>query len=288
MANINKQIWLDILLEKFYANGSFLARSRDLSSFVEFNTLHFAEAGADPKVLIDNASFPVATSQRTDTPHEITLKTFDTENTVVRNVEAMEAAYDKMASVVRGHKNALLEKSIGFAAHAWSPQANATDTPVWAADKAANKNGYKAVSFDMLYDMAAQFMALNVPADSLVAVLHPIMMADLQKENAKAYKELLDSRKIAGMFDLHISTATAKYNGTTGAKTAYGAEAADTDAISALFYCDKEVARADGDAEMFYVEKSPTERGDIVGFQKRFIAAPMRGKYIASIYCPKA
>ena len=139
----------------------------------------------------------------------------------------------------------------------------------------------------MLYDMAAHFQAEDVPADSLVMVLHPYMLADLYKEDAKMYKDMFATRKLAG-FDWYLSSATAKYNGTSGEKTAYGAVAADTDAVSALFYCDQEVARAMGSVEMFYKEKSPEQRGDIVGFQQRFIAAPMRGKYIGAIYCPKA
>ena len=274
-------------MEGFIPAGAFLGRSRDLSAFVEANKLHFAEAGADPKVLVDNASFPVGTSQRTDTPKEIVLKTFDTENTVVRNVEEMESSYDKMQSVIRSHRQALYKKCVGFAAHAWAPQSNTASTPVWATDGATNKFGFKAVSFDMLFDMAAHFQSEDVPADSLVMVLHPYMLADLYKEDARQYKDMFATRKLAG-FDWFVSTATARYNGTTGAKTAYGAEAAATDAISALFYCDQEVARAQGDVEMFYTEKSPEQRGDTVGFQQRFTAAPMRGKYIGAIYCPKA
>ena len=120
MAGVNKEIWTDVLLEGFIPDGAFLGRSRDLSEFVDYNTLHFAEAGADPKVLVDNLSFPVATSQRTDTPKEITLKTFDTENTVVRNIEEIESSYKKMESVIRSHRNALYKKCVGFAAHAWA------------------------------------------------------------------------------------------------------------------------------------------------------------------------
>ena len=287
MAGVNKEIWTDVLLEGFIPDGAFLGRSRDLSEFVDYNTLHFAEAGADPKVLVNNTSFPVGTSQREDTPKEITLQTFDTENTVVRNIEEIESSYKKMESVIRSHRNALYKKCVGFAAHAWAPQANAAATPVWAAEGAANKYGYKSVTFDMLYDMAAHFQSEDVPADSLVMVLHPYMLADLYKADAKQYKDMFATRKLAG-FDWYVSTATAKYNGTSGEKTAYGAVAADTDAVSALFYCDQEVARAMGSVEMFYKEKSPEQRGDIVGFQQRFIAAPMRGKYIGAIYCPKA
>lgn len=42
--------------------------------------------------------------------------------------------------------------------------------------------------------------------------------------------------------------------------------------------------RADGDIEVFAKYKDPGERGDVIGFQKRFTALPIRKKYQAVIY----
>ena len=42
--------------------------------------------------------------------------------------------------------------------------------------------------------------------------------------------------------------------------------------------------RADGDIEVFAKYKDPGERGDVIGFQKRFTALSIRGKYHAAIY----
>ncbi len=41
--------------------------------------------------------------------------------------------------------------------------------------------------------------------------------------------------------------------------------------------------KCDGDYEMFYTEKDVRERGDIIGFEKRFIAMPIRNKAIGAI-----
>ena len=89
MAGLQKEIWTDILLEQFYPQNSFIAEARDMSSLVEYNTINLAEVGANPSVLIDNSSYPIAVTSRTDLPKTLALKTLDTTSTVVRNVEAM-------------------------------------------------------------------------------------------------------------------------------------------------------------------------------------------------------
>ena len=53
-------------------------------------------------------------------------------------------------------------------------------------------------------------------------------------------------------------------------------------------YINTEVMRAGGTADMFTKEKDPTVRGDVVGFEHRFTALPIRGKYIGAIYSAKA
>lgn len=116
-AGIAKEIWTDILMEGFYPKDDFLSWSRDMSELVEYNTLNLAEAGADPNLLIDNAVYPIAAATRTDVPKTITLRTLDTDSTIVRNLEKKETAYNKMESVVRAHRNTLRKGAIQLAAH---------------------------------------------------------------------------------------------------------------------------------------------------------------------------
>ncbi|ROT17454.1 hypothetical protein EEL52_13815 [Muribaculaceae bacterium Isolate-113 (HZI)] len=51
---------------------------------------------------------------------------------------------------------------------------------------------------------------------------------------------------------------------------------------SVAFYA-KEVMKADGDIYMYKSEDDPKERGTIVGFDKRFVALPIRNKGIGAI-----
>lgn len=285
---IEKQIWISMLMEGFYPNRSFLTRSVDMTAMVEYNKINLAEAGVAPDVLVDNTDYPIETAQRDDIPLELPLHTFDTNNTVVRNVEAMEMAYDKMESVVRQHRNVLQAKTAAYAANSWAPQQQKDLTPVMATSGTGkNRQGLTPLSFDDVLAMDAWFRSQDIDPSTMVAVLNPYHLADLMAEDMKLYKEMLTGNKLFG-FDLYTFSQLPYYNATTGQKVAFGTSAADTDTQCSLFYCANEVMRADGDIEVFARYKDPEQRGDLIGFQKRFTALPIRNKYQAAIYSAKS
>ena len=285
---IEKQIWISMLMEGFYPNRSFLTRSVDMTAMVEYNKINLAEAGVAPDVLVDNTDYPIETAQRDDIPLELPLHTFDTKNTVVRNVEAMELAYDKMESVVRQHRNVLQAKTAAYAANSWAPQQQKDLTPVMATSGTGkNRQGLTPLSSDDVLAMDAWFRSKDIDPSTMVAVLNPYHLADLMAEDMKLYKEMLAGNKLFG-FDLYTFSQLPYYNATTGQKVAFGTSAADPDTQCSLFYCANEVMRADGDIEVFARYKDPEQRGDLIGFQKRFTALPIRNKYQASIYSAKS
>ena len=97
---------------------------------------------------------------------------------------------------------------------------------------------------------------------------------------------MLSGNKLFG-FALYTFSQLPYYNATTGQKVAFGTATSDTDTQCSLFYCANEVMRADGDIEVFARYKDPEQRGDLIGFQKRFTALPIRNKYQAAIYSAK-
>lgn len=285
MVGVNKEIWIPEIMEGFYPDNSFLSKSRDLSAFVENDVINIAEAGVDPTVLWNNAVWPIPINQRTDTNNAFTLGTLDSENTLVRNVEAMEAAYDKMASVAGQHRKAIMKAAAQRAAYAYAPaDDDADDHPVFGTS-GATVNGRSAIKFNDIIDLADKFNGNHWDGERIL-LLHSTLAAQLRKEDVTLYKSLI--AQTANGFDLYgfttfIYNYTAVYNSATGVKTAFGAAAAGTDSLSATAYLADEVFRADGSVDMFLREKDPEQRGDIIGFQKRFLAGSMRGKAHASI-----
>jgi len=286
-AGIAKEIWTDILLEGFYPSSNFLSEARDMSELVEFNTINLAEAGAGPSVLIDNSSYPITVTSRTDLPKTLPLKTLDTTSTVVRNIEKKESSYDKMSSVIYGHKQELLRTACKLAAWNYAPASDATLTPVIAATGALT-NGYRKMLFDDLLTLIVRLNNADVPEDGRILVLNPRHEADLIAQDLALYKSAIVSGTLFGM-KLYRTSATPIYNATNGAKCAFGAAAVPaSDTFSSFFFQKDEVMKAMGDTEMFVKYNDPDNKGDVLNFQMRFVALSLRAKGFGAIYSPRS
>ena len=267
---LNKEVWVSQILEGFYPDDSFLKRVVDYSQFVENNKLHVASAGIDPKVLINNTTYPINVVGRDDDDNVITLDKFETENTLVRRPEALEYSYDKLESVIRQHR-ATLGKSIAMkAAHAFAPDKDTTDTPL-VVTTGETANGRKRLRLVDILTLKERFDDAEIPLEDRYIVLHPKHITDLLLEDTKLFKEITNIRegepfKFAG-FGFYSFSQMPVYR-------------LAEDSIA--FYA-KEVMKADGNIYMYSTEDDPKERATIVGFDKRFVALSMRGKGIGAI-----
>jgi hypothetical protein len=275
-AGLLKEIWIGKLMENFYPDGSWLLESEDMTAFVENNTINLADCGIDPVVLVNNTTYPIAISEREDGALTLPLDYFDTENTVVRNATAIQLAYNKLESVVRQHRNALYKKNLQKACHAYGPSANGANKPVLEIG---------ASIIDTIIDAQKAFDDLEVPMDGRILVLSPLHKSMLKKEDKDLFKDIFGQKGSGELYGFKVftTTVTPVYDGTTKAKKSFGAASAGTDLKSSLFYSKYEVMRAEGTYDMFSRMKDPEARGDIIGFQKRFLGMPIRDKYIGAI-----
>jgi hypothetical protein len=290
-AGLLKEIWISRLMEKFYPTAAWLARAQDFSGNVEFNTINLAEIGADPQVLVNNTTYPVPFADRADVPLTLPLDYYDTEGTVVRNAEQQQLAYNKMDTVISQHGKALGAAQSKKAAWNFAPQANSAFTPVLAtlgnAKVAYAANARLPFSFRNIIGAATSLDAVDAPTDGRVLVLSPTHKQDLLNEDVNLFKGFTDykSGQIGQLygFDIFVSSQTPTYNNTNNTKNAFGAAPAGTDAVSSFFFVDTEVMRAQGTMDMFSRLRDPEARGDIIGFQQRFVALSIRGKLQGAI-----
>lgn len=288
MATLEKEIWINQLMENFYPNSSFLKYARDFSALVDYNAINMAEAGADPKVLINNTTYPIKVTQRVDTPLRIELDKFETENTLVRRSDAIEYSYDQLESVLMGHRNTLRAKTAMKAAHAYAPQEDGTYTPVIQTTGAA-ANGRKRLQIDDILLLKERYDNAMIPLEGRYLVLNPSHVTDLILFDAKNLGNLTDlqdgkPKRFAG-FNILQTSITPKYNSLLQ-KIAFDGEE-EGNFCSFSFHSD-EVMKADGDVFIYARENDPEERGTIVGFDKRFIALPIRNKGIGAIVSASA
>lgn len=288
MANetLNKQVWVSQLMEKFYPDSSFLSRAKDFSSMVDNDAINIAEAGLDPDVLVNNTTYPIDIVQRIDTPIRIELDKFETKNTIVRRPEVIEYAYDQLESVLMGHRNTLRAKTAEKAAHAFAPNGNTVNTPVILSTGDMYK-GRRRLKVEDILSLKESFDNADIPLENRFLVLHPSHLTDLILFDVKAFKDITDivngePKKFAGFGILQFSKP-AFYNTETLAKVAYGAIPGEGDCFSSFAFQGDEVMKADGEVYMYSTDNDPKERGTIVGFDKRFIAVPIRNKGIGAI-----
>lgn len=285
---LNKQVWIKQILEGFYPDDSFLTKATDYSQFVENERLHIASAGIDPKVIINNSTYPIGIVDREDDDNEITLDTFATENTIVRRPEAIEYSYNKLESVIRQHR-ATLRKSVAMKAiHAYAPTSDTDGTPL-TLTTGELVSGRHRLCFGDILTLKERFDDAEIPLEERYLVLHPKHVSDLLLADMDFFKELTNIKdgeptKFAG-FGVFSFAQMPTYRLTDGilTKVPFNAEKADGDVFASVAFYAKEVMKADGNTKMYSREDDPEQRGTIVGFDKRFVALPIRGKGVGAI-----
>lgn len=287
MATLAKQIWISQLMENFYPDTSFLRYVKDFSNLVENDMINMAEAGVDPVVMINNTTYPITVVQRIDTPLPVELDKFETENTLVRRPEVIEYAYDQLESVIMGHRNVLRTKTGQKAAHAFAPQQDTAFSPVLATTGANDGEGNKRLTIEDVLRLKRRFDDVDYPTDKRFLVLAPRHLEDLILLDTKSFKDITDfangePKRFAGFNILSFSKNPA-YNRTTMQKKAFGSAGASTDGFCSFAFYGEEVMKADGEVYMYATIDDPKERGTIVGFDKRFIAVPIRNKGVGAI-----
>ena len=291
MSTLNKQIWISQIMEKFYPEASFLNYAKDMTENVDFDKINLADCGFDPAVLVNNTTYPIAVVQRDDTPLTIELDLFETENTLVRSPEAVELAYNKLESVIYGHRMALRSKTGQKAAHAFAPSSDTANTPVLITTGDNNGEGFKRLIPEDILRLKKKYDLLDVPYDNRYLVLDPNHVEDLILYDLKAFKDITDFKngepnRFAG-FNILQYTKTPKYNVTTRVKLPWGAIGDVNTTFASFSFSSDEVMKADGTVNMFERVNDPELRATIVGFDKRFIALPIRNKAIGAIIAGK-
>lgn len=287
MADLHKEVWINQILEGFYPDRSFLKYAYNLSGLVDNDKINLAEAGVDPNVLINNSTYPIKVVQRVDNPISIELDKFETENTLVRRPEVIEYSYDQLESVIRGHRASLQAKTAEKAAHAFAPDENSEFTPVIATSGDAD-GSRKMLSYKDILLLKTKFDMAEIPIEGRYLVLSPEHVTDLLNYDIELFKDITNLKdgkpyNFAGFNILQFSRMPKyKYDSSKWKKVGFGEVEEAARSCSFAFQRD-EVMMADGSLYMYITRDDPKERGTIVGFDKRFIAMPLRNKGIASI-----
>lgn len=288
LAGVNKEIWLEAIKENFYSPYPWLDKVQDWSEWVEYNTINFASVGADPVILKNNASWPIVAAGRTDNALTIALATYDSTTTRVRNVEEIEAAPKKLESVIKQHKQSLLQAIVTETLFNYAPAtAAAGAVACTGANRAVVIGAQSTVASTMtLSDIAGlqeRWDALDFQKEGRTLVLSPYHRRDLMAQDSTLFKSFTDLKAGEALplfgFDVYTAANVPLYTKTTLAIKAFGAGADNTnDCVASVAFSTEETIKCMGDLTMFWrqMETNPEQRADEVGFQMRFIGKPQR------------
>lgn len=268
------------LINKFRHEGTWLTRVPSKNQWVNNDVIKLNEIGADPKVLINNNTYPIAVSTREDQTTAISLFMYDTENTKITDDELYGLPYDKAGSVQRQHRETLEDTTREHGLHSLAPFNNTTDTPIIETTGEDDGTGRKRMTSKDLVRYKKVLDDLKVPAIGRILVLCSDHVQDLLVED-KAFErqynnhtEGLIAKKYYG-FEIYEDVYSPKYDSSLN-KIAYDSVTAGREA-SVLFHL-KSCAKARGSVKAYVgkAENDPQNRETVMGMRLYNLVIPTR------------
>lgn len=269
------------LIKHFRHSGTWLDRVPSKNKWVGNDVIKLNEIGADPEVLINNNTYPIAVAQRTDTSTAISLFKYDTTNTKITDDELNALPYDKPGSVQEQHRETLEEETQAHALHSLAPVANTADTPVIKTTGAAvdGIGSRLRLTYKDLVNYKTTLGKLKIPKKGRILVLCADHVADLLLED-KALNVQYNNHKTGAItqnycgFEIYEDIYSPVYDKTTLAKIAFGSVTPGVEA--SVFFLSKRTAKARGTVKRYQRDAStdPENRETVVGFRLYFLAIP--------------
>ena len=282
------EIWTGELIKAFRTAPEQLGwydRIRSYDQYVENDVIHFTEIGGDPKVLVNNSTYPLNITKLEDADKPVSLDKFDTEATPVTDDELHAVSYDKMASVQERHREAIKESVRQKAIHAIAPDAHSAGKTIVVRTSGEKDTASlrKRLTVADLIGLKASFDAMGTPATDRLLVLCSDHVNDLLHTDQKfreAYNINQTEGKIARLYGFDIY----EYNGTpyytsAGNKKAFGSSVSNTDRQASVAFHFPSMMKANGSVQMYYSEakNDPLYHRNLVNFRKWGICLPLKG-----------
>jgi hypothetical protein len=266
------------LIKHFRHSGTWLERVPSKNQWVGNDVIKLNEIGADPDVLIDNTTYPISVSQRTDTSTAISLFKYDTTNTKITDDELYGLPYDKPGSVQQQHRETLEERTQEHALHSLAPSANTASTPIVETTGADDGTGRLRMISKDLINYKKKLDLLKIPKKGRILVLCAEHIADLLIED-KALEVQYHNHKQGAIsvnyygFELYEDIYSPVYTDAL-AKIPFGSATEGT--AASIFFLAQRTAKARGTVKRYLAksEDDPQNRETVMGFRLYFIAIP--------------
>lgn len=292
MEGIYTEVWTGEMVKKLNAGlqATFLNGIPDYSTNVNNETIHLVDVGGDPDVLVNNTTYPIPIQDLEDGDIALSLDKFQTKATRVTDDQLYAISYDKMASVIERHMDAIVTVKYKKFAHALAPYSHTAKTPViQTSGETDATSGRKKITLKDIIALKRAFDNMEVPEDGRVLVLCPDHVNDLleldQSFRDKYYN--YTTGKLMNMYGFEVYTfVNTPYFNKNGVKLAYNAVPTATDHKGSFAFYRPRMFRAQGSTKMYYSEavNNPTTQENLVNYRNYDIVLPKKMEAIGAIY----
>lgn len=290
---VQKEIWMNSIVEGLFADNSFLSKAFNADEFVkQGKTVHIPNAGSPSGVRKNRSTFPATIKHRNDVDLEFDLNEFTTDPIRLPNADKYELSYNKRESVLGQDKRKLLQDVAEDIIYQWSPASGYTirTTGEATAPYLPNQTGNrKKFIIDDVEALMGAFNDDDVPQEDRYLLIdshfHRQLINSMSDADARAFHALADLKNgIIGKlfsFNIMMRSKVARYSTALSPKAWIGDDGATinslaTDHAAALAWHYDSVCRALGETEMFDDEGNPTMYADVYSFLVRAGGRPMR------------
>ena len=292
MEGIYTEVWTGEMVKKLNAGlqATFLNGIPDYSTNVNNETIHLVDVGGDPDVLVNNTTYPIPIQNLEDGDIALSLDKFQTKATRVTDDQLYAISFDKMASVIERHMDAIVTVKYKKFAHALAPYSHTAKTPViQTSGETDATSGRKKITLKDIIALKRAFDNMEVPEDGRVLVLCPDHVNDLleldQSFRDKYYN--YTTGKLMNMYGFEVYTfVNAPYFNKNGVKLAYDAVPTATDHKGSFAFYRPRMFRAQGSTKMYYSEAAtnPQTQENLVNYRNYDIVLPKKMEAIGAIY----
>lgn len=254
---IQREIWLNAIVEGLFASNSFMSKAFNADEYVNAGkTVHIPQAGRASAVVKNRKDKPASVSEREDADLTFVLDEFTTDPITIPHAETVELSYDKRESVLRQDKLALMDAVGKAMIEKWWPSKNVVSVAGGEFGKA-----------DVLALMEA-FNAADVPQEGryllVDAKMHASLLKSLTESESMAFLACADAAQgvLGKLFSFNVMMRS-----TVNPEAGKG---------GALAWHEQSVCRALGEVEIFDKERDPTYYGDVYSFLVRCGGAKKR------------
>lgn len=278
---LNKEIWQNTIIENFYPDNSFVAKSVNDSAFVEMRKVHIPNAGKASKVKTNRTQKPATVNERTDKDLEYEMDELTTDPIYIPHIDTVELSYDKRNSVLSNDRSQLQEEAAVNILHRWAnigvgKVIQTTGKEVDAYGGTIVTGQRKTICKKDVLKLMTAMNADNVPSIGRFLLLDAFMYADLLEDLSESDKWMFQNSAnvqtgILGNlygFNIMMRSSVLRLKADKSLLKAEDADEADQLA-AALCWQENSVSHALGEVKMFSKTDDPTYYGDIYSFLLR-------------------